>query len=122
MPTVWKGDGPNPIVIFKTEESDPHKYYFGGKGGKATNSHGNMDAGSFIFQLDGVRWVIDPGNQEYYELEKNGFDLWGGCQQCERWNLLTKNNFGHSTITVNDALFVNSGFAPLIYFQEIPNP
>jgi hypothetical protein len=41
-----------------------------------------MDAGSFIFELNGVRWVIDPGNQEYYELEKTGFDLWAYCQSC----------------------------------------
>ena len=81
-----------------------------------------MDAGSFIFELNGVRWVIDPGNQEYYELEKTGFELWTYCQSCQRWTLLTKNNFGHSTITINNALFVNSGLAPLIDFKQYPNP
>jgi hypothetical protein len=122
IPTVWKGDGSNPIVIFRGEKDDPGQYYFGGKGGKGTISHGNMDAGSFIWELDGVRWVIDPGNQPYNELEITGFNLWGNCQDCERWTLLTKNNFGHSTLTVNDALHINDGFASLVEFAEGATP
>jgi len=122
MPLAWKGDGSNPIVVFKGEENDPHNYYFGGKGGRATTSHGNMDAGSFVFELNGVRWVVDPGNQAYHELEKTGFDLWGNCQDCQRWTLLTKNNFGHSTITVNDQRFINDGSARLVDFQRGDKP
>ena len=122
MPTAWKGDGSNPIVVFKGKENDSHHYYFGGKGGRATTSHGNMDAGSFIFELNGVRWGIDPGNQGYHELEKTGFDLWGSCQDCQRWTLLTKNNYGHSTITVNKQLFVNDGQATLVNFSDGEKP
>lgn len=122
LPLVWKGEGENPVVIFRGGDDDPTGYYFGGKGGKATVSHGNMDAGSFIFELDGVRWSIDPGNQSYHEIEKTGFNLWGNCQNCQRWTLLTKNNFGHSTLTVNDALHVNNGFAALSGFKEGDQP
>lgn len=118
IPVAWKGDGSNPIVIFTGGENNPRAYYFGGKGGRATTNHGNMDAGSFIFELDSVRWVIDPGNQGYHELERTGFDLWGSCQDCQRWTLLTKNNFGHSTLTVNDALFINNGQATLTHFKD----
>jgi hypothetical protein len=122
LPLAWKGDGENPLVIFRGGSDDPRQYYFGGKGGRATISHGNMDAGSFIFELDGIRWVIDPGNQSYHEIEKTGFNLWAGCQTCERWKLLTKNNFGHSTLTVNDALHVNNGFAALVDFKDGEQP
>jgi len=117
IPSVWKGDGSNPLVVFKNDDGNPNGYYFGGKGGRATTSHGNMDAGSFIFELNGVRWCVDPGNQSYHTLEKEGFNLWGRCQDCERWTLLTKNNFGHSTITVNNALFINDGQATLEEFN-----
>lgn len=117
VPTAWKGEGDNPVVVFMNDEGDSNGYYFGGKGGHATTGHGNMDAGSFIFELNGVRWSIDPGNQSYHELEQTGFNLWDRCQDCERWTLLTKNNFGHSTLTVNDALFVNEGHASLIDFN-----
>jgi hypothetical protein len=81
-----------------------------------------MDAGSFIFELNGVRWVIDPGNQNYNTLEQAGFDLWGSCQDCQRWTLLTKNNYGHSTITVNEKLFVNNATAKLLDFKAGNNP
>ena len=122
VPTAWKGDGSNPIVVFRGDENDPHQYYFGGKGGRATTSHGNMDAGSFIFELNGVRWVIDPGNQGYHELEQTGFDLWGSCQDCQRWTLLTKNNYGHSTLTINNELFINNATATLESFKSGENP
>lgn len=122
LPLAWKGDGANPIVIFRNEESNPNRYYFGGKGGKAFLSHGNMDAGSFVFELNGVRWVIDPGVQDYNTLEQAGFNLWGMCQDCERWSLLTKGNFGHSTLTVDNARFNVTGNARLINFTEGDNP
>jgi len=119
LPLAWKGEGINPIVIMRDGKDN---YYFGGKGGRATVSHGNMDAGSFIWELDGVRWVIDPGNQPYNELEITGFNLWSNCQTCQRWTLLTKNNYGHSTLTVNDSLHLNQGFAGLVDFQEGEQP
>ncbi len=122
MPTAWKGEGANPVVIFTGGENDSHQYYFGGKGGKATNNHGNMDAGSFIFELNCVRWVVDPGNQGYHALEQTGFNLWSSCQDCERWTLLTKNNFGHSTISVNNQLHVVDGKATIADFKEGENP
>lgn len=122
VPEAWKGDGSNPIVIFKSGPEDPHQYYFGGKGGRGMVNHGNMDGGSFVFELNGVRWVVDPGNQEYHELEKTGFDLWGRCQTCQRWTLLTKNNYGHSTLTINDALHVTEGLATIGNFKAGSQP
>ncbi|MEM9671386.1 MAG: heparinase II/III family protein [Bacteroidota bacterium] len=122
LPLAWKGDGSNPVVFFRTEKGNPHNYYFGGKGGRGSVNHGNMDAGSFIFEVNGVRWVVDPGNQGYHNLEKTGFNLWGRCQECERWTLLTKNNYGHSTITVNNALHHVDGFASITDFQDGEQP
>ena len=113
LPTAWKGEGANPIVIFTGDPNDAHDYYFGGKGGRGRVNHGNMDGGSFIFELNGVRWVIDPGNQSYNALEKTGFNLWGSNQDAERWTLLTKNNYGHSTLTVNDALHRTDGLVTI---------
>lgn len=122
IPAAWKGEGANPIVIFTGGENDPHQYYFGGKGGRGFVNHGNMDGGSFVFELNGIRWVVDPGNQSYHDLEKTGFDLWGRCQDCQRWTLLTKNNFGHSTISVNNELHLVDGMANLTGFNESGNP
>lgn len=118
IPTVWKGEGINPIVVFTNGENDSKGYYFGAKGGAGNGNHANMDGGSFIFELNGVRWVVDPGNQNYHALEKTGFDLWKRCQDCERWTLLTKNNFGHSTITVNNSLHRTDGLVTISDFEK----
>ena len=122
LPAVWMGEGDNPIVIFSGGESDPKRYYFGGKGGMAKSNHGNMDAGSFVFELNGVRWVMDTGNQAYHDLEKTGFNLWSRKQDSQRWTLLTKNNLGHSTLTINDEPFLVNGFAPLVDFKKGEHP
>lgn len=122
MPSAWKGEGSNPIVIFAGGDNDKHGYYFGGKGGRGMVNHGNMDGGSFIFELNGVRWVVDPGNQGYNDLEKTGFDLWNKTQQSQRWTLLTKNNYGHSTITINDSLHRTEGLVTLSEFKDGKTP
>lgn len=117
--TVYKGDGVNPIVIFKSDENN---YYLGCKGGKAGVSHGNMDAGSFVFDLNGVRWSLDLPRQDYHKIEKTGFHLWSNYQNSDRWKLITKNNYGHSTITINNKKFKNTAFAPLIDFKDDKTP
>jgi hypothetical protein len=122
LPDAWKGDGANPIVVFTGGKDDPNGFYFAGKGGRGTVNHGNMDGGSFIFELNGIRWVVDPGNQGYGPLERAGFNLWSSCQQCDRWKLLTKNNFGHSTISVNNQLHVVDGKAVIIHFKNGEKP
>ncbi len=123
IPAAWKGDGANPVVFFTGGKNDPHKYYFGGKGGRGTVNHGNMDGGSFVFELNGVRWSIDPGNyRSYGVIERTGFKLWSSCQECDRWKLLNKNNFGHSTISVNNQLHVVDGKATIVDFKAGVRP
>lgn len=122
LPTCWEGKGVNPIAVFRGEKNDPHHFYLGAKGGRGSLNHGNMDAGSFVFELNGVRWSIDPGTQNYHDLEKTGFQLWCKNQDCQRWTLLTKNDFGHSTLTVNNDLFDVNGFVPIIDFKKGVQP
>jgi hypothetical protein len=121
LPVVWKGDGMNPLIVFKNED-DTNGFYLGAKGGKGMINHANMDAGSFVFELNGVRWGIDPGSQKYHDLEKTGFDLWSRSQESDRWTLLTKNNFGHSTITINNTSHCVDGFVPITDFKSGEKP
>src|SRR5690606_3370070 len=103
-------------------ENETHQFYLGAKGGGGVVNHGNMDGGSFVFELNGVLWSLDPGNQSYTELEQADFDLWSNCQDCDRWKLLSKNNFGHSTLTVNQQLHVAEGLAVLEDFKDGDHP
>lgn len=122
LPLNWHGNGANPVAVFRGGKEDPGKFYLAAKGGKANLSHGNMDAGTFVFELNGVRWVVDPGNQNYYLLNKIGFRLSDQSQNGERWTLLTKKNQGHSTITVNDARFYVNNTATIIDFKNSATP
>jgi hypothetical protein len=123
LPANYKGDGINPIVVFGAGKADPNGYFLGAKGGTGSLNHGNMDAGSFVFDLHGIRWSVDLGMQNYFQLEQaiGVSGLWNSGQQSKRWTLLSKNNFGHSTLTVNDELHVAKGFAPLSYYKGRDN-
>lgn len=81
------------------------------KGGRAQDSHSHMDAGSFIFEADGVRWGIDYGNENYTNVENAGVSLWDMTQGSARWNLLAYNNKQHNTITLGGKNMLVSGFA-----------
>lgn len=119
-PAVWVGRGKTPVAVFRGTNNNSD-YYFAAKGGCGAVSHGNMDAGSFIFELNGVRWSVDPGTQDYL-IGEQGFDLWRQCQECQRWELLTKNNFGHSTVTVNNDRHIVNGYALLKKYKKGRKP
>jgi Heparinase II/III-like protein len=122
LPLNWRGNGANPVAVFHGDKATPGRFFLAVKGGRASISHGNMDAGTFVFELDDVRWVIDPGNQPYYPLNRIGFKLSDHTQNGERWTLLTKKNQGHSTITVNDARFLVNGQATITDFKNSATP
>lgn len=107
-PTVWVGRGRTPVAVFKGNTNDG--YYFAAKGGCGAVSHGHLDAGSFIFELNGVRWSIEIGIIKYL-IGEQGFDLWSQCQECERWELLNMHNRGHSTLTINGERHIVDGYS-----------
>jgi hypothetical protein len=126
LPLAWVGKGTTSVAVFRggtnDPESDPDKYYFAAKGGTANFNHSNMDAGSFVFELDGIRWALDPGSQGYEKLEQAGFGLWDLGQKSERWALLNKGNQGHNTLTVNDARHNVEGMSRITGYQLGDSP
>jgi Glucuronyl esterase, fungi/Heparinase II/III-like protein len=114
-PEIWSGGGGEPLVIFRDRKNQEDEFFLGAKGGRAADNHGNMDAGSFVFELNGIRWSNDPGNQNYNPLEQiMGGELWSSAQDSRRWSLLTKNSGGHSTLHINGELHLTDARAPLI--------
>lgn len=108
-PNNYVGMGPSPVAVFR-DYGDVNGFYLGAKGGAGAVSHGHMDAGSFTFELDGVRWSVEQGGPNYM-IGEQGFDLWKQDQESERWELLALNNLGHSTLTVDNQRHVVDGFA-----------
>lgn len=114
-PGTWSGGGDESVVVIRDRHNTENSFFLAAKGGRAADNHGNMDAGSFVFELDGVRWSVDPGNQDYNTLEQiMGGDLWNRAQDSPRWSLLTKHSSGHSTLAVNGEMHLADARARLI--------
>ena len=118
---MWYGHGTNPVLMVRKDwTSSDSDAYLAVKGGKANNSHGHMDAGSFVYDAYGQRWAHDLGMQSYAKVEKAfkeiGGSLWDFHQNARRWTILRYNNYHHNTITLNDALHEVGGMAT---FKEI---
>ncbi len=114
-PGAWSGGGNEPVVIMRESQHQVDDFFLAAKGGRAADNHGNMDAGSFVFELEGVRWSVDPGNQNYNALEQiMGGELWNSAQDSRRWDLLTKNSGGHSTLVLNGEKHLADARVPLV--------
>jgi hypothetical protein len=112
-PRHFVGQGPQPVAIWRSTWSDPKALYFAIKGGGAAHNHAHMDAGSFVLDLDGVRWARDLGMQDYNSLESRGVDLWSMKQASPRWQVFRLANAAHNTLTIGDSLHSAAGMASL---------
>ncbi len=122
LPLAWSRNGTSPVAVFHGAKGDAVKFYLGIKGGSARTTHVHLDAGSFIFELNGVRWSIDMGYQDNGALDRAGLDIYTFDQASVRWSLLSKNNLGHSTITANGARFDVTGHAAITDFKDGAQP
>ena len=111
---IWTGHGKVPVALIRTGWDKGEGFYVGIKGGTASANHAHMDAGSFVFEAQGVRWAQDLGMQEYYSLEKKGVRLWNGNQDGQRWDVFRYNNFVHNTLTVNGEKHQVKGTVPIL--------
>ncbi|QDU73018.1 heparinase II/III domain-containing protein [Mucisphaera calidilacus] len=114
QPTVWYGQGEQPLAIFRSAWNDPNAHFLATKGGRASLNHGQMDAGSFVLDAAGHRWASDLGKQNYHSLESRGINLWGRQQDSQRWEIYRLNHQSHNTITINDQPHRVDGQATLV--------
>ncbi len=117
LPLAWQGDGPNPIGVFRSSWTDSNALFLAFKGGSARVNHGHMDAGSFVLEVDGVRWGCDLGAQDYYSVESKGWDLFKRTQDSDRWKVYRLNNFSHNTLTLDGQLHNMAGDARITSFK-----
>ncbi len=117
LPLTWSGDGPNPVAFWRTDWTH-EAVWVGAKGGKATLSHGHLDAGSFVFEAGGVRWAIDCGMEEYHRIEAMGINLWGK----DRWTLFRLGPESHSIPRIDDAAPNPEGDCPRIEWLDTAYP
>ena len=116
LPLAWRGDGANPVGVFRSSWTDTNALFLAFKGGSASVNHAHMDAGSFVLDADGVRWASDLGAQSYYTIESKGWALFKMAQDSDRWRVYRLNNFSHNTLTLGGKLHKMTGDARIISF------
>ena len=116
LPLAWRGDGANPVGVFRSSWTDTNALFLAFKGGSAGLNHAHMDAGSFVLDADGVRWATDLGAQSYSSIESKGWALFNRAQNSDRWRVYRLNNFSHNTLTIGGQLHKVTGDARIISF------
>ena len=116
LPLDWHGDGVNPVGVFRSSWTDTNALFLALKGGSAYLNHAHMDAGSFVFDVNGVRWASDLGAQNYYSIMSKGWVLFNNKHDSDRWRVFRLNNFSHNTLTLGGKLHKMTGDARIISF------
>ncbi len=118
LPLSFTGQGPQPVAIWRSSWTDANALYLAIKAGGANHNHGHMDGGSFVLDLDGVRWAKDLGMQAYESLESRGIDLWNMKQNSPRWKVFRLASDAHNTLSVDGKPHSATGMATLLQPAE----
>ena len=101
--------------------NDPTALWIAAVGGRANVSHGHMHGGSFVLDLDGVRWFHEMETYHYDTLRERGISLWewgvdlpGNKKDVGREQVYAWGSQGHNTLTVNGQFHDPNGTALLI--------
>jgi hypothetical protein len=114
---AWSGQGPNPVAFWR-DAWTPDATWVGAKGGRATISHGHIDAGTFVVETGGVRWAVDTGMEEYHRIETMGIKIWGA----DRWTLFRLGPESHSIPRLDGITPDPAGNCPRIAWTDTPRP
>ena len=100
------------VVTMRHDFDDENSSFLGFKGGLNGAPHGDIDIGSFVYDLNGVRWAIDFGKENY-----NLPGYWETASNGKRWNYYRKNALGHNTLIINPENGANQktdAYAPIV--------
>ena len=90
------------VTTMRSDFTDPNGSFLGFKGGLNGAAHGDIDIGSFVFDMFGERWAFDFGKEDY-----NLVGYWEIAAGGTRWNYYRKNALGHNTLVINPTVGAN---------------
>jgi len=105
----WTADGLMSIGVMRSAWNDSNATFVAIKGGTPNNSHGHMDAGSFVLESNGVRWAVDLGTESYDKMRAAKLDLWNYTQNSSRWTTFRVGPDGHNIPRFNKGYQLISG-------------
>ena len=82
------------VAVMRSAWNDPHALVLGIEGAPPDDySHRHLDSGSFIFEAQGVRWVVDCGTEHETYLTHQ--------HHLGRWEFYRTRAEGHNTLVLN---------------------
>ena len=89
------------VATFRDDYFGKNNLYAALHGGVNQFSHGQLDAGTFAYETDGIRWAVDLGGDSY-----NLHSYFGGkyTDVKTRWAYYRNRAEGHNTFIVNPGL------------------
>ena len=91
-PLAQKFSGIQDVCTMRTAWNDPNAAFLGFKGGYNRANHGHLDIGSFVYEVNGVRWAADLGMENY-----NLPEFFGRL----RWTYYRLINASHNTLVID---------------------
>ena len=85
--------GVQDVCTMRTAWGDPNAAFLGFKAGYNRANHGHLDIGSFAYEVNGVRWAVDLGIDDY--------NLPGYFGK-QRWDYFRLNTRSHNTLLIDD--------------------
>lgn len=101
------------LGVFRSGWENPNATFIAFKGGNNQADHAHLDLGSFVLDMNGVRWASELG-RDSYDLP-DYFDLSEGGG---RWNYFRLNTKSHNTLVLNNDNQRALAKAAIISFEE----
>ncbi len=93
LPLFTVFHGVQDVGIARSSWDDPAATWVALKGGDNSAGHAHLDLGSFVFEVSGERWAVDPGRDEY---------SLPGYFGKERWRYFRTGTRAHNTLIVDN--------------------
>ncbi len=84
------------VASMRDSWNSTNETYLGIRAGKPSETHSDLDAGTFVFDSSGVRWAKDYGAGDY-----GSFGYWDNTENGGRWKNFTKRAEAHNILVIN---------------------
>jgi hypothetical protein len=112
LASVWHGV--QDVASMRTSWTDPNAAFVGLKGGNNRAGHGHLDIGSFVYEVDSIRWAVELGADDY-----NIPGYWDGNKR--RWDIFRLNNRSHNTLVIGGKLQNFAAISKIVSFEKNPD-
>lgn len=101
------------MAVMRNSWNTNQEIFAGFKVPTVAKGHGNMDAGTFVLDALGERWVTNPGEDSY---SLPGY--WEDAQDGRRWNYYSKRAEANSCLVINPSLDGGQNVDAVDYIDE----